>query len=104
VSSPTQQTTPLAGRLDADGRIAFGAGTLDGYEVEARRGEPPAQVIEQIAHAGEIHRRLRASGLRIDFDLTAQGPAIRLRGADGETLRCLSISETAEIALGTAQA
>jgi hypothetical protein len=80
----------LAGR--ADGADSFAA---------ARIG-PPAEVLEQMAVAGETEKRLRACGQQVRFvaDAPGQRTSVEIQDRHGEVVRTLTLSEAFELATG----
>jgi len=70
--------------------------------IEASRGGPPAEVLEQIAAAEKIYERLRASGAQMRFFPADDCEPIRieLHDRDGNAVRTLSVLEAVEMAAG----
>jgi hypothetical protein len=68
----------------------------------ASRGAPPPQMLDEIAAAGAIHERLRASGRHMRFLAAAPGERARLeiRDDDGNLVRSVSMTEAVELAAG----
>ncbi len=73
-----------------------------GLSIEAARGGPPAEVLDQIASAGRIHEQLHRAGEELAFVAGAPGEPVRIevRDRQGNTLRTLSVAEAMEIAAG----
>jgi hypothetical protein len=72
--------------------------------IDLTHGEPPPELLDQMAHADELNMRLRRSGREICFALSADGRSVQieLRDSDGRVLQILSLSEAIELAEGTA--
>jgi hypothetical protein len=72
--------------------------------IDLTHGEPPAELLEQMAHADELNMRLRQSGRELCFALSGDGRSVQieLRDIDGHVLRILSLSEAIELAEGGA--
>jgi hypothetical protein len=69
--------------------------------IEAGRGGPPAEVLDQIAAAGRISEQLREDGTHVRFSTGRdQRVAIELLDTKSNTVSKLSIAETLEIASG----
>ena len=64
--------------------------------------DPPAAVLEQMAHADAINTRLRATGRQLCFALSRDGCSLQIELCDssGNLLRILSAEEAIEIAAG----
>ncbi|HXB14883.1 MAG TPA: hypothetical protein VNV44_03970 [Solirubrobacteraceae bacterium] len=72
--------------------------------IDLTHGDPPAELLDQMAHADEINMRLRRSGRELCFALSGDGRSVQieLRDSDGRVLRILSLSEAVELAEGGA--
>jgi len=70
--------------------------------LEASRGGPPPEVLDQMAAAGRIDEQLRASGFGLRFSSVAPGERARIevRDREGNAVRTLSASEAVDIAAG----
>jgi hypothetical protein len=104
VSSPTQQTSKKDStarmELKPGDLLALDAAELGALRIDARRGAPPREVLDQMAAAQLIYDDLRAAGLRMRFSSPLDGPLeIALCGEDG-AVRGLSMSDAVEIAAG----
>jgi hypothetical protein len=78
--------------------LAAGDSTL---ALEASRGGPPLELLEQIAAAGATEERLRERGQQLRF-CSAPGERTRIELHDdaGGSVRTLSITEALEIVAG----
>jgi hypothetical protein len=64
-------------------------------------GDPPAEVLDQIAAAGRICRQLRESGHELRFSEGSGGrPTIELADREGKTVRTMLVAEALEISAG----
>ena len=69
--------------------------------IEAARGGPPPEVLEQMAGASEIHAGLRRSGAALRFSGgEGEGLRIELWRDQGASMRTLTASEAVAIAAG----
>jgi len=71
--------------------------------IDLASGGPPQELIEQMARADEINRRLRASGREICFALSGDGRSLQIELRDprnGGLLRTISLPEAIELAEG----
>ena len=69
--------------------------------IEAFRGGPPPDVLEQIALAGGVEERLRESGRQLRFFPAGRGESTAIEIHDPERgVRSLSVAEAVEIAAG----
>jgi hypothetical protein len=77
-------------------------GSAEEPTIDLLESGPPPEVLEQMAHADAINARLRASGRKIAFALSADGCSLRieLRDIAGNLLRTLTVAEAAELAAG----
>jgi hypothetical protein len=68
----------------------------------ARRGNPPLEVLEQIAAAGRIDAQLRERGHHLRFLPAENGGRrrIEIHDCDGNLVRSLSAAEALELAAG----
>jgi hypothetical protein len=82
---------------------AADAGPAPAPAIDLTESAPPEEVLEQMAHADAINRRLRERGLQLTFALSADGCSlqIELRDTSGELLRVLSAAEAVELAAGS---
>jgi hypothetical protein len=82
----------LLTQLNADGRA---------LSIAVVRVGPPAEVLEQIAAAGAIERRMRAAGERVRFVPSAPGERTQaeIHDRDG-SVRPLTLTEACELAAG----
>jgi hypothetical protein len=73
-------------------------------QIEASRGGPPPQVLEQMAAAGGVAEGLREAGYELRFAAPPPGArvAVELREIDGSRIRVVSLSEAFDIAAGKA--
>jgi hypothetical protein len=71
----------------------------DGAEIDASRGAPPAEVLEQMSAAAARLRRARRR-LRFSTDAPGRCTKIELIDSRGATIRDLSVSEAIDIASG----
>jgi hypothetical protein len=99
-ASPRPSTTtgaadvaPFRAALAASGRA---------IAIEASRGGPPPEVLEEITRAGRIHDQLRVSGHELRFSAAAQDRRAEIELADsaGNHVRTLSVAEALDIAAG----
>jgi hypothetical protein len=64
-------------------------------------GDPPAEVLDQIATAGRIYRQLRESGHELRFSEGSGGRlTIELADREGKTVRTMLAAEALEISAG----
>ncbi len=114
MSSPISPITGPLGPSHLSSPAASGAGDLTallcelgsderGFTIDAGRGGPPPEVLEQMAEAYELWGRLRRRGLEVRFSLEQEGrPVIELRDGKDGTVRRLTIDEAMAIATGEA--
>jgi hypothetical protein len=106
IKSPSGPSTvtpsPSSGADDVGAFLFELAASADSLAVDATRGGPPPEVLDQIAAAGAIVERLRASGHRLRF--TAESPdgrtTIEIHDREGNAVRTLSTAEALEMAAG----
>jgi hypothetical protein len=73
----------------------------DSLGIDARRGGPPPQVLEEIELAGRIHSELLEDGREVRFHGGVEGSLlIELCTTDGALLRALGANEVADLAAG----
>jgi hypothetical protein len=100
---PSATTAPPGADVDDIGALVAGLSAGEGTLVlQASRGGPPAEVLEQIASAERIERRLRERGRRLRFHAAEPGgrARIELHDLEGDTLTELSAAEALEIVAG----
>ncbi|HYM55142.1 MAG TPA: hypothetical protein VES97_07245 [Solirubrobacteraceae bacterium] len=70
--------------------------------IEASRGTPPPEVLEQMAQADRINDLLHEGGRELRFSLGGDGGrvTIELLGGDGGPVRRLTAGEALDIATG----
>jgi hypothetical protein len=75
--------------------------THDGT-IEASRGGPPPELLEQMTAAAHIHEQLREDGCELRFGGSRSDGrvAIELHDAGGSTTRAISVLEACRIAAG----
>jgi hypothetical protein len=113
MSSPTQPIdgplgqatlTPSApaGVDDIGAFLSELAASADSLAVDASRGGPPPEVLDQIAAAGRIEDQLRESGQQLRFHAATPAEHVRidLHDSQGNVVRALSIAEALELAAG----
>jgi hypothetical protein len=102
-SDPSRVTPPADSGADDIAPFAYEleAGETT-FALAASRGGPPHEVLEQIALAGTIDERLRASGQQLRFTLAEGGRRTRIEMHDreGNVVRTLSAAEALEMAAG----
>jgi hypothetical protein len=102
-SDPSRVTPPAGSGADDIGAFASELHTGEStFALAASRGGPPREVLEQIAIAGTIDERLRASGQQLRFT-PADGERrtrIEIHDRDGNVVRTLSATEAFELAAG----
>jgi hypothetical protein len=113
MSSPTQPidgplgqatltpSTP-AGADDIGAFLSELAASADSLAVDASRGGPPPEVLDQIAAAGRIEEQLRESGQQLRFSASTPTEHVRveLHDSQGKVVRALSLAEALELAAG----
>ena len=94
--------TPSASGADVGAFVSELAASESMFALDARRGGPPAEVLDQIAAAGRIDERLRESGQQLRFTEPEHGGHTRIEiiDRDGHVVRTLSTAEALEIAAG----
>jgi hypothetical protein len=70
------------------------------FAVAAARGGPPSAVLDQMAEADAIHRRLRQSGREVRFAVEGAEHTVELRDRATSAVRAMTVSEAVELALG----
>jgi hypothetical protein len=90
----------MSGNVDPVGRSVSRRTEAGSASIDLTGSGPPAEVLEQMAHADAINSRLRASGRQLCFALSVDGCSlqIELRDIAGDVLRMLSADEAVEIA------
>ena len=69
--------------------------------VEASRGGPPPEVLEQIARARELHGRMREAGAELRFSPAHEGAPLTIEFChDGAPVRTVTVAEAFAIAAG----
>jgi hypothetical protein len=98
-AGPKQTTPGGAHELDT---FLSGLTEQDTAAIDAGRAGPPAEVLEQMAAADLVARRLRERGRRVGFSATAPGvrACVELLDLDGNAIARLSVAEAAQIAVG----
>jgi hypothetical protein len=99
-SSPTPPAT--AGGGDFAVLMSKLYGSDQGPGIEAARGGPPPELLDQMAAADEINQRLHESGRELRFSIAESGTDVKveLQDLDGSVLRTVSVAEALEIAAG----
>jgi hypothetical protein len=106
IQGPTGHTRPTP---DADatlrGVAAFASALADSERtitIDASRGGPPPEVLEQMSAAGEINERLRQDGqeLRFSAPLPGRRVGVELCDIDGATATSVSMLEAFDIVAG----
>jgi hypothetical protein len=104
VSSDIKSSIKSPKSSDADDVAAFVAQlaaserTLD---IEAARGGPPQEVLEQIGGAARTGEALRERGQEVRFSFSETGRVkVELHGDDGGGVRTLSLTEVFDLAAG----
>ncbi len=98
---PSTVTPPARGAGDIAAFVAELAASDGALALDASRGGPPPEVLEQIAAAGAIHERLGESGLQLRFSpATSGGTTIGIHDSAGDLVRTLSVTEAVELAAG----
>jgi hypothetical protein len=113
MSSPTQ---PIDGPLgqatltpsapssvdDVGAFLSELAASADSLSIDASRGGPPPEVLDQIAAAGRIEEQLRESGQQLRFCAATPTEQVRVELHDSQrnVVRPLSIAEALELAAG----
>lgn len=94
--------TPSATSGDVAAFVAALAVGESALAIEAARGGPPPEVLDQIATAGRIEETLRASGQQLRFSCAAPGERTRIEVDErgGDAVRTLSVAEALDIATG----
>jgi hypothetical protein len=72
-------------------------------KIEASRGGPPPEVLEQMTTALQIHEQMREEGRELRFQAPRAGGrvGIELCGSDGATAQAVSIREAFDMAAET---
>jgi hypothetical protein len=95
--------TPLAGgAADIGAFVAELASSDDTLALEASRGGPPPELLEQLRAAGVIEQQLREGGRQLRFTPAEPGgrTRIEIHDSDGTPVRSLSVAEALELAAG----
>jgi hypothetical protein len=80
--------------------LELGAGDL-ALAGDPPAGDPPPEVMDQIAAAGRISRQLHESGHELRFSDDPGGRVtVELRDREGNAVRTMKIAEALEIAAG----
>jgi hypothetical protein len=104
VQDPSGSSSPIPPATAEIGGVAtFIAEMADGASasmVQAARGGPPPELLDQVADASVVAAQLRESGYQLRFFPGSHGERTRieLHDAAGNTVRALSIAEAAEMA------
>jgi hypothetical protein len=99
-STTTPATTTEIGDVGAFiDQLAGGVGALS---IDAARGGPPPEVLEQIATTAQIAERMREQGFEVRFFTAAERgrTCIELHDADGAVVGNLSTVDALELAAG----
>jgi hypothetical protein len=99
-ASPTPPATAGGGDFAVLMSKLYGSG--HGPDIEAGRGGPPPELLDQMAAADEINQQLRESGRELRFSIAepAAGVKVELHDLDGNALRTVPVAEALEIAAG----
>jgi len=91
-----------SGAEDISAFVSELAASETSFALAASRGGPPPQVLDQIAAAGTIAERLRASGYQLRFTDAERGghTRIEIHDRDGHAVRTLSTAEALDMAAG----
>lgn len=109
ISTPAAPTTIPPYASSPAGRAAFQS-DLAAFEaalaIDATRGGPPAEVLDQMEAAHAINARLYESGFELRFAPDHPGGSVRIELYDskGKAVRAVTVSEAFEIASGTKKA
>jgi hypothetical protein len=77
-------------------------GSAQGPDIEAARGSPPPELLDQMAAADEINQQLHESGRELRFSIAESGAGVKveLHDLDGNALRAVPVAEALDIAAG----
>ncbi len=94
--------SPLASAPGAGSFASELASSERAGAVEVLRGGPPADVVAQIAAAGDIHERLQQEGRELRFSLPEAGGRVTIELLDSTLLSSTAVSgvEALDIAAG----
>jgi hypothetical protein len=114
MSSPIMPAQGLSGPPIEDPRTRTDIGDVGAFmselasgvsalSVDAGRGGPPPEVLDQILAAGRIGEQLRDGGHEVRFFAPADGGHVRIEvhDRDGNTLAALSAAAAMELATGS---
>jgi len=106
IQGPPGPSSPTgSGRTEAGDPAAFLAALATGdrgLSIEATRGGPPPEVLDQVAAAAAFNEQLRVNGQEIRFRAPDSGGrvSIEVHDKEGGTVRTISVAEAIELAAG----
>jgi hypothetical protein len=103
IKGPPGPATPTSSvRTAANDETTFVSELIaSNLRIEAARGGPPAEVLDQMQAAGRIHEQLLESGHEVRFSTREGGEvAAELQDRSGNTVRTMSIAEVLDVAAG----
>jgi hypothetical protein len=104
VAQPTNTTAHVSTEIGDVGSFSDElAGGVSALNIDAARGGPPPEVLDQIAAAAAVADELRDNGYQMRFFPGAPGERVRieLHDADGQAVSTLSCAEAIEMASGS---
>ncbi len=106
ISGPLDPAHPSVPGSSGDDDLAIflsELGASDGsFDIDAARGGPPPEVLEQMIEAHVVGQRLRERGIQLRFSTTEDGaaPTVELYDSERLTVRRLTVAEAMEIVRG----
>jgi hypothetical protein len=99
---PSKPMSPVPGDgHDVAAFVAALAASERTLNIEAARGGPPPEVLEQIGVAGRTGEALRERGQEVRFSFSEAGRVkVELHNDDGGGVRTLSLTEVFDLAAG----
>jgi hypothetical protein len=106
IEAPLGSATPPPSpdRGDAARFLAGFSSSEDEISIKAIHSEPPAEVLEEVAAAAELHTEMLEDGREVRFLNDAQGKPVRIELHDRTgLLRTLTVTEAMELVAGASE-